>query len=61
MSAPLFSQRVVCWEDWSRVYRSIPAFTPLAREICRREGLPFAPLSPLTPAPTGCSAAGSLW
>ena len=60
MSAPLFSQRVVCWEDWSRVYRSIPAFTPLAREICRREGLPFAPLSPLTPGTNGVFRCGEL-
>ena len=45
----LFQETIANWEDWGRVYQSIPAFTPLALEICRREGLAFAPLSPLTP------------
>lgn len=41
MSAPLFTETVENWKDWGRVFQSIPAFTPLAEEICRREGLPW--------------------
>ena len=54
----LFTESIQSWRDWGRVFQSIPAFTPLAREICRREGLPWAELTPLTPAPTASSAAG---
>ena len=39
----LFSETIQNWDDWGRVFQSIPAFTPLVREIFRREGLPFAP------------------
>lgn len=45
----LFQETVANWEDWGRVYQSILAFTPLAKEIVARERLPFAPLEPLTP------------
>ena len=45
----LFRETIANWEDWGRVYQSIPAFEELAREIYRREGLAFAPLGPLTP------------
>lgn len=44
-----FTETIQNWEDWGRVYQSIPAFTALTREIYRREGLPFAPLQALTP------------
>ncbi len=44
-----FTETIQNWEDWGRVYQSIPAFTALAKEIYRREGLPFAPLQNLTP------------
>ena len=49
----LFTETVENWKDWGRVFQSIPAFTPLAQEICRREGLPWVGLSPLTPGTNG--------
>lgn len=45
----LFQETISDWQGWGRVYQSIPAFEDLAREIYRREGLPFAPLQHLTP------------
>ena len=45
----LFRETIAKWEDWGRVYQSIPAFGDLVREIYRREGLSFAPLQHLTP------------
>lgn len=54
----LFTETVENWKDWGRVFQSIPAFTPLAQEICRREGLPFAGLSPLTPGTNGVFRCG---
>ena len=56
----LFSETVNNWQDWGRVFQSIPAFTPLAREICRREGLPWTELSPLTPGTNGVFRCGEL-
>lgn len=58
MSAPLFTETVENWKDWGRVFQSIPAFTPLAQEICRREGLPWVGLSPLTPGTNGVFRCG---
>ena len=60
MSAALFTEAVESWRDWGRVYQSIPAFTPLAKEIFRREGLPWQPLSPLTPGTNGVFRSGDL-
>ena len=36
----LFNQTICGWEDWGRLYRSIPDFLPLAQEIFVREKLP---------------------
>ncbi len=44
----LFQKTVSNWKDWGAVYQSIPAFSPLAAEIYRREGLAFSPLQSLT-------------
>ena len=41
----LFADTIENWQDWGRVFQSIPAFTPLAKEICRREGLLWQELS----------------
>lgn len=60
MSELLFQETIANWQDWSRVFQSIPAFTPLAREICRRESLPWHPLSPLTPGTNGVFRCGNL-
>ena len=54
----LFTHTIRSWRDWGRVFQSIPAFTPLAREICRREGLPWAELTPLTPGTNGVFRCG---
>ena len=56
----LFSETIQNWDDWGRVFQSIPAFTPLVREIFRREGLPFAPLQNLTPGTNGVFRCGDL-
>ena len=60
ISTPLFQEPIANWQDWGRVFQSIPAFSPLAREICRREGLPWCPLSPLTPGTNGVFRCGEL-
>lgn len=44
-----FHETISGWDDWGRVFQSIPAFSGLAAEIYRREGLPFFPLQNLTP------------
>lgn len=44
-----FHETISCWDDWGRVFQSIPAFSALTEEIYRREQLPFAPLQNLTP------------
>lgn len=36
----LFEKSICGWEDWGRLYRSIPDFLPLAQEIFVREKLP---------------------
>ncbi len=56
----LFAHTIQNWEDWADVYQSIPAFTPLIQEIFRREGLPFSPLSPLTPGTNAVFRSGEL-
>lgn len=55
----LFRETITNWEDWGRVYQSIPAFEELAREIYRREGLPFAALQHLTPGTNAVFRAGN--
>ena len=54
----LFADTIENWRDWGRVFQSIPAFTPLAKEICRREALPWQELSPLTPGTNGVFRCG---
>lgn len=44
-----FSAEIKSRQDWSRIFQSIDLFTPLAQEIFRRNALPLAPLSNLTP------------
>lgn len=45
----LFLETIESWDDWGRVFQSIPAFEPLVWEICRREGLSCEKISNLTP------------
>lgn len=44
-----FHETIENWEDWGRVFQSIPAFEGLVREICRRECLPCESIENLTP------------
>ncbi len=36
----LFNEKIASWQDWSKVYQSIPAFEGIILEICRRENIP---------------------
>lgn len=45
----LFTEKIQCWEDWGRIYQSIPAFEKLVRHIFEKEGLPRAQITHLTP------------
>ena len=45
----LYHQDLNGWDAWGLEYQNILAFTPLAEEIYRRNGIGFVPLSPLTP------------
>ena len=56
----LFTETVENWKDWARVFQNKAAFTPLAREIFRREGLPWTELSPLTPGTNGVFRCGDV-
>ena len=55
-----FTHPITGWKDWSRLYQSIPAFTPLAEHILRRECLPVVPLGPLTPGTNAVFRAGDV-
>jgi len=54
----LFTRPIASWRGWSKIYQSIPAFTPLAEHILRREGLPVLPLEHLTPGTNAVFRAG---
>lgn len=58
MSGQLFHETIANWQDWGNVFQSLSAFTPLSQEICRREHLPWHPLSPLTPGTNGVFRCG---
>lgn len=45
----LFSENITCWEDWGRVFQSIPKFRKLVQHILEKEGLPPADIKNLTP------------
>ncbi len=45
----LFNYTIQNWNDWGKVFQSIEGFTPLVREIFRREKLQFSSLENLTP------------
>ena len=48
-SMHLFNRQINNWQDWGKVYQSIPAFTPLVEYILKREKLPPAKIEKLTP------------
>lgn len=45
----LFTQQINTWKDWSKIFHSIEAFTPLVKYIFMKENLPFTQLEKLTP------------
>jgi len=45
----LFTEKIECWEDWGRVYQSIPAFEKLIFYILEKEKLPKTEITRLTP------------
>ena len=49
MPHDLFTEYIESWADWARVYQSIPAFEPMICCIFRKEGLPPAAVTHLTP------------
>ncbi len=55
----LFNYTIENWDDWSKVFQSIENFTPLAREIFRREKLEFTDLENLTPGTNAVFRAGN--
>lgn len=55
----LFNYTIKNWADWGKVFQSIEDFTPLAREIFRREKLEFINLESLTPGTNAVFRAGN--
>ncbi len=45
----LFTESINNWQDWGRVFQSIPAFAPLIRHILQKENLPQTEIEHLTP------------
>lgn len=45
----LFQEEIHGWTSWGRLFQSIDAFRPLIQAIFRREGLPMAEITHLTP------------
>lgn len=45
----LFNEPIHNWNEWGAIFQSTKAFTPMAEEIFRREGLTFSELNNLTP------------
>lgn len=54
----LFNYAIKNWDDWGKVFQSVEDFTPLAREIFRREKLEFNSLEHLTPGTNAVFRAG---
>jgi len=44
-----FHEDINSWNDWSRVFQSIPAFSCLVENILKKENLPISELTHLTP------------
>lgn len=55
----LFNYTIKNWNDWGKVFQSIEEFTPLAREIFRREKLEFTDMDNLTPGTNAVFRAGN--
>lgn len=55
----LFNEPIHNWSEWGAIFQSTEAFTPLAKEIFRREGLAFSGLENLTPGTNAVFRAGN--
>lgn len=53
-----FNEPIHNWSEWGAIFQSTEAFTPLAKEIFRREGLAFPGLKNLTPGTNAVFRAG---
>lgn len=54
----LFTGRIESWADWGRVFRSVPAFSPLVEYILNKENLPPGKIENLTPGTNAVFKAG---
>lgn len=45
----LFTGEINNWQEWGEIFQSIPAFTPLAEYIMKKENLPLTKIENLTP------------
>jgi len=54
----LFNETIAGWDDWGKVYQSIPAFRRLAAYILTKENLPPAELELLAPGTNAVFRAG---
>ena len=45
----LFTKQIDNWRDWDKVSQSIPAFSPLIKQIFEKENLPFSTIENLEP------------
>ena len=54
----LFNESIHNWSEWGAIFQSVEAFTPLAKEIFRRERLAFSGLENLTPGTNAVFRAG---
>ena len=56
----LFNRTIANWDDWARVYQSIPAFENVVQEILVREQLPICKIEHLTPCTDAVLRAGDI-
>ena len=54
----LFNENIDNWDDWGKVFHSIPAFTPLVEYILNKENLPIAKIENLKPGTNAVFKAG---
>lgn len=55
----LFTGQINNWQDWGRVFQSIPAFAPLIEYIMDKENLTFGKIENLTPGTNAVFKVGS--
>ena len=48
-SKTLFTEQINNWDEWGKIFQSIPAFASLVNHILKAEGLPASEIENLTP------------